>query len=150
MLDSIEPVIRYRNLNLSKNRYNAKEILDIVHFTKKTGLLEMLCKMESTTDYLLGVEVGLDTNARKNRSGSFLEKMVREILIDLVSRKPSIKWREQKSFKYIENEFGISAPPSLRNRKFDHIVMSKGKAINIEVNFYGGTGSNRVKSLVRI
>ncbi len=92
-------------------------------------------------DYLQGVEVGLDTNARKNRSGLFLEKMVIEVIIDLIARKPDIKWLEQKNFKYLETEFGISIPPPLRNRKFDHVVIRKGKATNIEVNFYGGTGS---------
>jgi len=67
--------------------------------------------------------------------------MVREVITDLVARHPDIKWLEQKSFKHVETEFGISPPPSLRDRKFDHVVISKGKATNIEVNFYGGTGS---------
>ena len=35
----------------------------------------------------------------------------------------------------------LAIPPSLRDRKFDHVVVDNGKATNIEVNFYGGTGS---------
>ena len=141
VLNAIQPDIKCKTFDFSKNTYSAKEIDDIVEFTEKTGLLDMLRQMESATDYLLGVEVGLDTNARKNRSGLFLEKMVREVITDLAARHPDIKWVEQKSFRHIETEFGISAPPSLRDRKFDHVVISKGKATNIEVNFYGGTGS---------
>lgn len=141
VLNAVQPDIKYRTFDFSKNNYSAKEIDDIVEFTEKTRFLDMLCQMESAIDYLLGVEVGLDTNARKNRSGLFLEKMAREVMIDLESRYPDIKWLEQKNFKYVEAELGISAPPTLRDRKFDHVVVSKGKATNIEVNFYGGTGS---------
>lgn len=141
VLNAIEPDVKYKTYYFSKARHTAKEIDDVVEFTEKTGLLSMLCQMESATDYLLGVEVGLDTNARKNRSGLFLEKMVREVITDLVGRHSDIQWLEQKSFKHVETEFGISPPPSLRDRKFDYVVISKGKATNIEVNFYGGTGS---------
>ena len=141
VLNSIEPDIKYKTFDFSKTSYTAREIDDVVEFTEKTGLLAMLCQMESAIDYLLGVEVGLDTNARKNRSGLFLEKMVREVITELVGRHPDIKWLEQKSFKHVESEFGVSPPPSLRDRKFDHVVIAKGKATNIEVNFYGGTGS---------
>lgn len=141
VLNAIQPDIKYKTFDFSKNSYSTKEIDDIVEFTEKTGLLDMLCQMESATDYLLGVEVGLDTNARKNRSGLFLEKMAREVITDLAARNPDVKWVEQKSFSHIETECGMPVPPSLRDRKFDHVVISKGKATNIEVNFYGGTGS---------
>lgn len=145
VLNAIQPDLKYKTFDFSKSNYSAKEIDDIVEFTENTGLLNVLCQMESITDYLLGIEVGLDTNARKNRSGLFLEKMVREVITDLAARHPDIKWVEQKRFRYIEAELQISVPPSLRDRKFDHVVVSKGKATNIEVNFYGGTGSKPVE-----
>lgn len=141
VLNAIHPDIQYKAFNFSKKTYSAQEMEDIVEFTQKTGLLDMLCQIESATDYLLGVEVGLDTNARKNRSGLFLEKMVREVIGELATRKPDITWVEQKNFRYVENQFNIDVPPSLRDRKFDHVVINNGKATNIEVNFYGGTGS---------
>jgi len=141
VLNSIDPDIQYRSFNFSKRNYSAKEMDDIAQFTQETGLLKFLCQMESATDYLLGVEVGLDTNARKNRSGLFLEKMVKEVIGDLADRNPDFIWVEQKYFKYIESEFNLSIPSALRNRKFDHVVIDEGKATNIEINFYGGTGS---------
>lgn len=141
VLNSIETGLQYKIFNFSKRTYEAKEIADIVDFTKNTGLLDMLCKMESAIDYLLGVEVGLDTNARKNRSGTFLEKMVSEILNELSSRNKDLIIIEQKTFGYVESKYNIRIPSNLKDRKFDYAVINKNQATTIEVNFYSGTGS---------
>src|SRR4030042_1826581 len=141
VLNSIETGLQYNTFDFSKKKYEAKEIDDIVKFTKNSGLLDMLCQMDSATDYLLGVEVGLDTNARKNRSGIFLEKMVTETLNELSARNSDLVFVEQKTFGYIEDKYHVKIPPTLRDRKFDYSVINKGKATNIEVNFYSGTGS---------
>ena len=137
----METGLTYKSFDFSKRNYDAKEIDEIVHFTQNTRLLDMLCKMDSATDYLLGVEVGLDTNARKNRSGLFLEKMVTETLKELSARNPELVFVEQKSFGYIEDEYKVKIPSTLRDRKLDYAVINKGRATNIEVNFYSGTGS---------
>jgi len=141
VLDAIQPHFRYSTFDFSKADYSPKEIRQIVQFTQKTGLLQQLHSMESAIDYLLGVEVGLDTNARKNRSGSFLETMVSEVMSDLVARHPEITWVEQKAFRHVESQYNIGVPPSLRDREFDHVLITGGKPANIEVNFYSGTGS---------
>ena len=141
VLNSIETDLQYVTFDFSKNSYDAKEIDDVVKFTKNTGLLDMLCQIDSAIDYLLGVEVGLDTNARKNRSGLFLEKMVTETLKELSGRHSDMVFIEQKSFGYVEDKYNVHIPPTLRDRKLDYAVINKGKATNIEVNFYGGTGS---------
>ncbi len=141
VLNSIETGLEYKTFDFSKKSYDAREIDDIVKFTKNTGLLDMLCHMDSATDYLLGVEVGLDTNARKNRSGMFLEKMVSETLGELSTRNSSLVFVEQKSFGYVEGKYNVKIPATLRDRKFDYAVINNGNATNIEVNFYSGTGS---------
>jgi len=141
VLNSIETGLQYQTFDFSKKKYDAKEIDDIVKFTKNTGLLNILCQMDSAIDYLLGVEVGLDTNARKNRSGLFLERMVTETLGELSARNSGLVFVEQKSFGYVEDKYNVKIPATLRNRKFDYAVINKGKATNIEVNFYSGTGS---------
>ncbi|MFH1381777.1 MAG: DpnII family type II restriction endonuclease [Chloroflexota bacterium] len=141
VLKSIETGLQYNTFDFSKKIEDAKEIEDIVTFTKNSGLLDMLCQMDSATDYLLGVEVGLDTNARKNRSGLFLEKMVTETLNELRARNADLVFIEQKTFGYVEDNHDVKTPTTLRNRKFDYAVINKGKATNIEVNFYSGTGS---------
>ena len=141
VLDSLETGLQFTTFDFSKKLYDDEEIEDMVSFTEKTGLLEALCHMDSATDYLLGVEVGLDTNARKNRSGLFLEKLVTEVLYDMSAKDSSVVSVAQKTFAHLEDRYGIRIPPTLRDRKFDYVVISKGKATNIEVNFYGGTGS---------
>ncbi|HOO13441.1 MAG TPA: DpnII family type II restriction endonuclease, partial [Bacillota bacterium] len=49
----------------------------------------------------------------------------------------------QKKFHYLEKKFGIKVSAAIRNRKADFILMNtdKGRVVNIEVNFYSGTGS---------
>ncbi len=71
----------------------------------------------------------------------FLETMVTETLSELSSRNPSLLFVEQKSFGYVEDKYSIRIPSTLRDRKFDYAVINDGKATNIEVNFYSGTGS---------
>jgi type II restriction enzyme len=101
----------------------------------------MLCQMDSASDYLLSVEVGLDTNARKNRSGLFLETLVDETLRELSSRHPNLVVIKQKTFGYVEEKYDIIIPSTLRDRKFDCAIINQGKATTIEVNFYSGQGS---------
>ena len=50
-------------------------IEDYVRFMKETGLFDLLQNhiINNIYDYLLGVEVGLDSNARKNRGGELME-----------------------------------------------------------------------------
>jgi type II restriction enzyme len=141
VIDSMEAGLRYETFNFSKKDYDSKEIERIVTFADNTGLLNMLCQMDSASDYLLGVEVGLDTNARKNRSGTFLEKMVTETLNELSGRHSGLTVIEQKNFGYVANTFKITIPQALTDRKFDYAVIHHGKATSIEVNFYSGTGS---------
>lgn len=141
VLNSIETGFKHKTFDFSKRMYDNQQINDIVKFTNNTGLLDILCHMDSATDYLLGVEVGLDTNARKNRSGLFLERMVTETLKDLSARNPELLFIKQKSFGYVEGKYKVKIPPTLRDRKFDYAAINKGKATNIEVNFYSGTGS---------
>jgi len=141
VLNSIETDLQYKVFDFTKKTYDSNDINDITEFAHKTGLLEILCKMDSASDYLLGVEVGLDTNARKNRSGSFLETLVNETLHELSLRHPNLVVINQKTFGYVEKNYNIKIPPTLKDRKFDFAIINQGKATTIEVNFYSGTGS---------
>ena len=53
----------------------------IVEYIEKTGLANVFRSKNVTNlvDYVFGVEVGLDTNARKNRGGTNMEKTVSSI-----------------------------------------------------------------------
>lgn len=53
---------------------NNDNIEDLVDFCDKSGILELFGNIKDLNTYLTGVEVGLDSNARKNRSGKFSNK----------------------------------------------------------------------------
>lgn len=120
-----------------------KEIEDIVNFCDKTGLLRIFQNknIRNLKDYILGVEVGMDTNARKNRSGSAME-----LILDPVFEKLSTKYNfniiSQKQFKSLSNSYPeLLIPADLKDRKFDYLLI-KGKIyINVEANYYAGGGS---------
>jgi type II restriction enzyme len=141
IINSTESDLVYKTLDFYKANQSLEDIDNIVFFAKSSGLLNAICRVDSAADYLLGVEVGLDTNARKNRSGLFLEEMVRDSLQSAASSKPNRVIIEQKTFAYIEEKYGIAIPADLRNRRFDFTVIENTQATTIEVNFYGGTGS---------
>ena len=58
-------------------------IEDYIKFMRETGLFELLQNhiINNLYDYLLGVEVGLDSNGRKNRGGHLMEDLVEEYIV---------------------------------------------------------------------
>ena len=60
-------------INFTKNGFDNDEVLE---FSIKTGLLDLFNNIDDLYSYLVGTEVGLDTNARKNRSGHIFEDAV--------------------------------------------------------------------------
>jgi len=55
---------------------NESIIRQTIDFCIKTGIMNLFQEVKDIHDYLLGVEVGMDTNARKNRSGDIFRKNV--------------------------------------------------------------------------
>lgn len=107
----------------------------VMKFIEGTGLDKVFKNKEvkDLVDYVFGVETGLDTNARKNRSGEITETLVARIF-----KNAGVKYREQVSSK----EFpAISAVLGADQKVFDFAVSADGKNYLIEVNFYSGGGS---------
>lgn len=122
----------------------SEEIDNITEFFDKTGLKKFFLEMgtKSLQDYVMGVEVGMDTHARKNRSGVAMELLLKPIIENIVTKIKGIeRVLFQKNFKYLETNYGIKVNTSIKNRKADFILIKDKKVINIEVNFYSGTGS---------
>ncbi|MDD4907452.1 MAG: type II restriction endonuclease [Candidatus Omnitrophica bacterium] len=122
-----------------KNNLSKEEVDDVVNFCHSSGVLNLFIdlKIKNLRDYLLGLETGIDTNARKNRSGDAMESLISPIL----DRIKDIKVIKQKTFKYLKEEEGIDIPQKLLNRKFDYVIITNDKKINLEVNYYDGQGS---------
>ena len=107
----------------------------VMKFIEGTGLDKVFKNKEvkDLVDYVFGVETGLDTNARKNRSGEITETLVARILSNA-----GVAYREQVSSK----EFpAISAVLGADQKVFDFVIAANGKTYLIEVNFYSGGGS---------
>lgn len=107
----------------------------VMKFIEGTGLNKVFQNKEvkDLVDYVFGVETGLDTNARKNRSGEITETLVARIFDN-----SGITYREQVSSK----EFpAIAAVLGADQKVFDFAITTKEKTYLIEVNFYSGGGS---------
>ncbi len=133
----------FMEYNFSKHEMTQEEIQKIITFCDKSGIktfFQNLCQ-GSLEDYLSGVEVGLDTNARKNRSGRVMEELIENLMVGIQSQVKIKAVLKQKKFKVLADyKFEISN--SLKERKADFIIIKEnGAIINIEVNFFSDTGS---------
>ncbi len=107
----------------------------IMEFLEGTGLADVFRNQEirDLEDYVFGVETGLDTNARKNRSGEITESLVKRLFTNA-----GIDFRQQVS----SNEFpAVAAALGADQKVFDFVITTETKTYLIEVNFYSGGGS---------
>lgn len=130
--------------NFKKRKLRPEEIDEFIAFFHKTGLESFFVNLSSLSiqDYVTGVEVGMDTHARKNRSGSAMELVLKPIIEKINANLRISHMLFQKNFSNLEKHYNIVVSTSLRNRQADFIITKdENKVINIEVNFYSGTGS---------
>ena len=134
----------FSEFDFSERKLKAKDIENFIEFFEKTGLKVFFETLSSKSiqDYVTGVEVGMDTHARKNRSGDAMELAIKPIVDQIILKHAeNFQCLFQKKFKNLA-DFGVRVPSPLEDRKADFIILkSKTKVINIEVNFYSGTGS---------
>lgn len=79
-------------------------------------------------DYVLGVETGLDSNARKNRSGD-----ITALLLSRIFQTNGIIYRKEVPSK----EFpAIQAALGKDEKRFDFVVETTKRTFLLEVNFY--------------
>lgn len=129
----------YRIYNFKKPN---QEIKEYSKYLKNSGLFDLLKdkKIKNLVDYVLGIEVGMDTNARKSRSGQIMETITEEY-IKLI---PDVEYLVQPKAKDIDNKYGTNLSRIYKaTKKFDFAYISKvdGKIILVETNYYGAQGS---------
>ena len=128
--------------------YNFNEIEDkpdkYFEFIEKSGLSQLFQKdgVKNLVDYAMGVEVGLDSNGRKNRGGSLMEEIVEAFLSDYCI-KNSFEYLRQATSTAIKRKWGVTVKVDKSERSFDFAVYNPAnKRIKLfEVNFYNGGGS---------
>lgn len=106
----------------------------VVEFLQGTGLADIFesRRIKNLVDYVFGIETGLDTNARKNRSGHIMEGTVAHIL-----NENNIKYRQE----VYSSEFPELSVLGTDEKRFDFYIEATSKKYLIEVNFYSGGGS---------
>ncbi len=133
-----------KNFNFNNINYTIDEY---AYFMDKTGLFELISNhiISDLLDYVKGVEVGLDSNARKNRTGKAMENIVESFIVDAGFIKDVNYFKEMRTSE-IRDRFGIdlqleSLDESKAEKRFDFVIKSETTVYAIEVNFYSGGGS---------
>lgn len=106
----------------------------LVEFLEQSGLADVFRdrNIKNLVDYVFGIEVGLDTNARKNRGGDNMSKAVALIFDNAdIFYKKEVK---NTIFPDIES-LGVDV------KQFDFVIKTQQKTYVIEVNYYNSGGS---------
>ncbi len=123
----------YGNIHPVSDYFKSPEL--VTEFLNETGLTNVFQnkQISNLVDYVFGVEVGLDTNARKNRGGHIMEGLVANILtLNGIEFEREVYYTE---FPEIVKVLGAD------KKRFDFVVRTAQKIYLIEANFYTGGGS---------
>ena len=121
-------------------------IPDYVRFMRESGLFDLLQNhiINNLYDYALGIEVGLDSNGRKNRGGHLMEDLVESYIIEAGFKKNETYFKEMY-LKDIENKWNVDLSAMSGNnvstKRFDFVIKTDNQIYVIETNFYSGGGS---------
>ena len=139
--------------NFNKMNYS---IEDYIMFMRKTGIFDLLENhlVSNLYDYVTGVEVGMDTNARKNRTGDAMEDLVESYIVKAGFVKDHNYFKEVTSTR-LKEKWNIDLKEILKNidmatqnkkvkmaeKRFDFVIQNNNILYLIETNFYGSQGS---------
>ncbi|SIT98780.1 type II restriction enzyme [Epilithonimonas bovis DSM 19482] len=106
----------------------------ILEYIEETGLAEVFRNKDVTNlvDYVFGIEVGLDTNARKNRGGDNMSKAV-----SLIFDKAGVFYKKEVNNTVFPEIISLGADV----KRFDFVIKTKKKTYLIETNYYNSGGS---------
>ena len=119
---------------------------DYVMFMYKTGLFDLLQNhiINNLYDYVLGVEVGLDSNARKNRGGHLMENLVESYIVK-AGYKENVNYFKEMYLSDIEKKWNLDLSVMSGNntstKRFDFVIKTDKQVYVIEANFYTSSGS---------
>lgn len=120
----------------------AQSVEQYKYFMRKTGLFDMLKNhiVGNLYDYVTGVEVGLDSNARKNRGGHQMEDLVENYL-----KKAKVEYYKEMYLTEIETRWGLDlsaiSAEGTSTKRWDFVVKTPSCIYVIETNFYTTRGS---------
>lgn len=115
--------------NKNFNQLNFQSENDVIKFLKDSNLIQLFIgnKNIDFNTYVYGIEVGLDSNARKNRSGKVMEDIIASIL--------------EKNNLEFEKGINLHLKNIGKTKKFDFKFIKNNKEYYLECNFYNASGS---------
>lgn len=140
VLDDNENKFEYsfRKMNYNKEQY--------IIFMRETGLFELLEEhlINNLYDYVLGVECGLNSNARKNRGGHLMEDVVEKFIQNAGFKKDKTYFKEMY-LQDIEEKWKLDmsfiSNQNQATKRFDFVIKTNKNIYGIETNFYVSGGS---------
>lgn len=130
--------------------YNFKEknhsIEEYANFMRKIGLFELLENhlINNLVDYVTGIEVGLDSNGRKNRGGHLMEDLVESYIIKAGFQR-NINYFKEMYIHEITKKWNIDlsaiSNKGTTEKRFDFVIKTSNMIYGIETNFYSSGGS---------
>lgn len=121
-------------------------IKDYIRFMNESGLFDLLQNhiINNLYDYVLGIEVGLDSNGRKNRGGHLMENLVESYIIK-AGYKKDVNYFKEMYLKDIEKKWNLNLSEMSGNntstKRFDFVIKTDKQIYVIEANFYSSGGS---------
>ncbi len=122
------------------------DVEQYIVFMRETGLFELLEKhlINNLYDYVLGVECGLNSNARKNRGGHLMEDAVEKFIQKAGFKKGETYFKEM----YLQNieekwklDMSFISNKNQSTKRFDFVIKTDKCIYGIETNFYASGGS---------
>ena len=98
------------DFDFKKEKINHIEAIKYLEFFKSSYLINLFNyrKIKNLKDYMLGIEVGLNTNGRKNRGGKLMESIVEVFISEHCQKKSHFSYLSQATTKKINKKWGIS------------------------------------------
>ena len=115
-------------------------------FMRKIGLFGLMENhiVNNLVDYALGIETGLDSNARKNRGGHLMENFVEKYIIR-AGFINDVSYFKEMNTSDIEERWGLDlsrlSNEGRTKKRFDFVVKTENMTYAIETNFYASSGS---------
>lgn len=136
--------------NFDKPNYSAEEYADFMESTKLFDLISNHI-INNLIDYAIGVEVGMDTNARKNRTGDIMEDIVESYLLEAGFEKDVTYFKELNKTD-IERKFRLDlskiSNDGKTEKRFDFVFIKDNHVYACKYNFYN-TGGSKLNETAR-
>ena len=128
----------FKNMNYNVEQYTV--------FMRETGLFDLLEKhlINNLYDYVLGVECGLNSNARKNRGGHLMEDLVEKFIQRAGFEKDKTYFKEmylQDIERRWKLDMSFISNKNQATKRFDFVIKTEKCIYGIETNFYASGGS---------